>query len=86
MNLKEKLAEAPKVVEKKTDGNVWKAKKAEQEALGNTYTPIFLPVKVVDVAKDLAKRMKVRYEEVLAAVLVDEENYKVFMAEMKKAK
>jgi len=86
MNLKEKLAEAPKVAEKKDNGNVWKAKKAEQEALGNTYTPIWLPEKVVNVAKDLAKRMRVRYEEVLSAVLVDEENYKVFMAEMKKAK
>jgi len=85
MNLKEKLAEAPKVAEKKDKGNVWATKKAEQEALGNTYTPIWLPEKVVNVAKDLAKRMKVRYEEVIAAALLDEENYEVFQNEMKKA-
>ncbi|WP_292598682.1 hypothetical protein [Mesotoga sp. UBA6090] len=86
MNLKEKLAEAPKVVEKKTDGNVWKTKKAEEEAKGNTYAPIFLPAKVVNVAKDMAKKLRVRYEEVLAEVLTDEENFKVFIAEVKKAK
>ncbi|WP_333641375.1 hypothetical protein [Mesotoga prima] len=85
MNLKEKLAQAPKVAEKKDKGNVWATKKAEQEALGNTYTPIWLPEKVVNVAKDLAKRMKVRYEEVIAAALLDEENYEVFQNEMKKA-
>lgn len=85
MNLKEKLAEAPKVTEKKDKGNVWATKKAEQEALGNTYTPIWLPEKVVNVAKDLAKRLKVRYEEVIAAALLDEENYEVFQNEMKKA-
>jgi len=85
MNLKEKLAQAPKVAEKKDKGNVWATKKAEQEALGNTYTPIWLPEKVVNVAKDLAKRMRVRYEEVIAAALLDEENYEVFQNEMKKA-
>ena len=85
MNLKEKLAQAPKVAEKKDKGNVWATKKAEQEALGNTYTPIWLPEKVVNVAKGLAKRMRVRYEEVIAAALLDEENYEVFQNEMKKA-
>jgi len=65
---------------------VWKTKKAEEEKKGNTYAPIFLPSTVVDTAKAIAKRLRLRYEEVLAEVLTNEDNYKVFMAEMKKAK
>ncbi len=68
---------------KKVDGNAWAEKKAEMESLGKSYAPIWLDARIIETAKSIAKRLRVRYEEVLDAVLSDADNYKVFADEMK---
>jgi len=69
---------------KKTDGNAWNAKKAEMEQQGKAYAPIWLDARIVETAKSIAKRLRVRYETVLDAVLTDADNYKTFADEMAK--
>lgn len=69
---------------KKVDGNAWAEKKAEMEQLGKSYAPIWLDSRIIETAKSIAKRLRVRYEMVLDAVLTDPDNYATFTAEMKK--
>ena len=84
MNLKEKLAQAPKVAEKKDTGNAWNAKKIEMERMGRAYAPIWLDSRIIETAKSIAKRLRCRYEDVLDAALTSADNYKVFHEEMQK--
>jgi phage terminase small subunit len=85
LDLKKALENAPKTVETKTvDKDAWNRKKEEMAAIGRVYTPIWLPARAVEVAKTLAKRLRCKYEDILAAVLTSAENYKVFADEMAK--
>ena len=85
MKLADELKTAKNVpTTKKTDGNAWNAKKAEMEQQGKAYAPIWLDARIVETAKSIAKRLRVRYETVLDAVLTDADNYKTFADEMAK--